>query len=339
MSRENTAPPNIWCALSGVRFLLALVVAGTHLTAFSRVPLLLHFAQLSGLAAVIGFLCISGYSIAASVAERPKGFLQRRALRILPLYLLSVAAAGLCLLPWGAVKPPYIEAYTTPGLLPVVTNAAFLQCFTVPVIGTNTVLWTLSVEVFFYLSTPLLVRLSTGSITAIGIVSLGLYVAYGTEMRTYYGLLLGGAPVALLGWAWITGFVVYRMRNDAAAGMAIVVVCLVALSLNHQYLGRLWTISIAAVGVAFASSELALPRWVRRSASKLGDWSYPLYLFHLPVSLFLFGCGLKSGPLLLLSAIAVAAILDAAFDQPFKVAVKRWLAGAGRPRSACSRLV
>ncbi len=65
----------LWPMLGGVRFLLALIVAGDHLALFFPASeLSYNLKSLSSLAAVLGFLVISGFSIAASYAKEPQGF-------------------------------------------------------------------------------------------------------------------------------------------------------------------------------------------------------------------------------------------------------------------------
>lgn len=89
----NRAVPVDWAILAGLRFLLALIVVGVHLARFANPnSLICRMAHLGGFTAVIGFLVVSGISMAASVERRPQGFLGRRVLRIYPLYLAAVLA-------------------------------------------------------------------------------------------------------------------------------------------------------------------------------------------------------------------------------------------------------
>jgi peptidoglycan/LPS O-acetylase OafA/YrhL len=66
----------LWPLLGGVRFLLALIVVGTHLIFFSPPCEWSHgLLNLSGFAAVLGFLIISGFSIAASYEKSRKAII------------------------------------------------------------------------------------------------------------------------------------------------------------------------------------------------------------------------------------------------------------------------
>jgi peptidoglycan/LPS O-acetylase OafA/YrhL len=82
-----------WKVLAGLRFFLAWIVVCYHLKNF--IPdygkdFLCTFGKLNGLTAVLGFLLISGYSIAHSLTKNPEGFYNRRFLRIYPLYFCAV---------------------------------------------------------------------------------------------------------------------------------------------------------------------------------------------------------------------------------------------------------
>ena len=76
--------------LGGLRFALATIVVGAHLVWFSPNSHLTKLAYFSAIAAVLGFLMVSGYSIAHSLAQSETGFYRRRLRRIMPLYVLAL---------------------------------------------------------------------------------------------------------------------------------------------------------------------------------------------------------------------------------------------------------
>jgi peptidoglycan/LPS O-acetylase OafA/YrhL len=83
-----------WPILGAVRFFLALVVVGAHLVWFDRSDEVgRQLGMFSGIVAVIGFLVLSGFSIAASLERERAGFYARRFRRIFPLYALAIASA------------------------------------------------------------------------------------------------------------------------------------------------------------------------------------------------------------------------------------------------------
>ncbi|MEO6569747.1 MAG: acyltransferase [Opitutaceae bacterium] len=323
--------PVLWSLLGGVRFFLALIVAGGHLTAFdhsSRVAW--FFGNMSGLAAVLGFLAISGFSIAASSAERPKGFLERRALRIFPLYILAILFSALCTRISGGTVRATGETFTDPAWSDVWQNLIFAQGITAPSIGTNAAVWTLSIEVILYLATPLLVRLSQGALALIAMASLILFMMAPYFFTPYYTELRFGSAVALLAWAWLAGFIAFRHRDKGVAALVLLGVFVTALSVNRTYLRAHWHFTLSIVALAFGLGDrLTAPRWLHSGLSLAGGASYPLYLFHTPFYITLQGAGVTpSGWLWLVAIIALSVALDRVYDQPVKRLIKKnFLAG------------
>ena len=313
-----------WPILGAVRFFLALVVAGAHLALYagpnSKVLVLQYF---SGLAAVLGFLVISGYSIAASFAKQRDGFYARRALRILPLYAVMIVLIALL---------PYInKAFGAPNRGQLLGNLFLLQGFFVKPIPANPVVWTLSVEAFFYLATPLIARLSQRALMiTICISAAACGFARFLNLPFYEGLLFG-TNVLLLGWAWILGFWAYR---NAGNGHTLLIaqsigMCTIAL-INSSFLMFLWPITwaITIVGVGYGH-RVRYNKRVAQYFSVLGDASYPLYLFHLPVFSLIKVFNLStSASLYLIIVVVVSILLDRFFDRPFK----RLVIATARPR-------
>lgn len=312
---------SIWPILAGVRFFLALIVAGSHLSWFSPDSSFPHaIARLSGLAAVIGFLVISGFSIAHSYAKQPDGYFARRARRILPCYVLSIILGAVCLIPAGgsfhAAGGPTFEA---PTWGTIASNLLFLQGFTSESLPTNAVLWTLSVEVFFYLLAPILGRLSKPSLGLITLASVVLYVASFRMNLDFYSSMRGGMAVPLLGWAWLLGFLAYRFQDRAKAGLVIGAVCVVALQMNPHFLIRFWPITMMIVALAIGlggSVRIGAP--LSKVLSSLGDASYPLYLFHMPIYILIGSTVTTMSPIYLVVAISSAIAIDRWFDKPLK---------------------
>lgn len=326
LRREPRRKSMRWPILGGIRFFLALVVAGAHCTIYAAPGAkILALQYFSALAAVIGFLVISGYSIAASYAKQETGFYARRALRILPLYVVSIALS--------ASAPVFFSNHFGPPHWDLImANLFLLQGFFVKPLPINPVLWTLSLEVFFYILTPLIARLSQRTLMVIVCLSAtGYGLAHFLNLPFYSGLLYGSS-VLLLGWAWLLGFWAYRNAESNHSSMVVESIGVCAIALNNSFLTFLWPVTwtVTIIGIGFGS-RVRYNRWLARFLILLGDASYPLYLVHFSVFSYLkVFANVRSAYIYLLSAIAFSILLDRAFDRPFKKLV---IAAVGRKRA------
>lgn len=147
-------------ALTGLRFVLALWVILNHLTgpgtrleaAAQTWPHPLYALIRGGYLAVATFFVLSGFVLALTYRsaewrpERLRRYAVARFARIYPVYALSFALVA-----------PFVIADRTPGKPGLIANySLLLQGWTghLPV-GWNTPAWSLSCEVFFYISFPL----------------------------------------------------------------------------------------------------------------------------------------------------------------------------------------
>jgi peptidoglycan/LPS O-acetylase OafA/YrhL len=335
-----------WPLLGLARFLLALIVAGSHLASFApKGDPTAFIAQFSGLVAVMGFLVISGYSIAASYERETHDFYFRRALRILPQYVLLVVASALLPVVFSGSLAFAGQTLPAPAYSQVVLNLCFAEGFFTGSIETNPVVWTLALEVFFYAVTPLLARCSNRTLLLLGTFGALCYVNVPAFFPIHFPTALWGINVVLLGWAWVLGFWMQRAKGSALEiAWAIGVF---ALTLNHAGIEKWWlfTFSLPLLALKIAPRlrpNERLARWFLF----LGDISYPLYLVHFPLYLVWTRHGFETpGVVLLVGAIAVSSVLDLAYDKPVKRLIRRardrWVtrgglavSRAGAPESA-----
>ena len=165
-----------WKILGGLRFLLAFIVVCGHLFRFAPKDnainrFFISGAEFDAVAAVICFLIISGFSIAHSIISKPEGFYFRRVVRIYPLY---ISAMVLTLVPFwfaGPVIQAYDGQFNQPGLANFIANLFFLQTFFADQLSGNGPLWTLAVEVFFYLLAPVFVRMRSWMLLLLVLIS------------------------------------------------------------------------------------------------------------------------------------------------------------------------
>ena len=310
-----------WAALAVMRWVLASIVLMTHLRA-TFVPstaALDLIVSLGGKAAVTGFFLISGYSIAHSYGERPDGFFRRRFLRIYPLYLVAVLFTQLVV--YLAPSPAVCldgYAYVSAGFCTSVANALLLQDFAAIPLTYNIPLWSLSIEVLYYLLAPFLHRRSRTVIALFIIASMIVFY-----LSPAPGLLYGYSALVYF-WPWLIGFLLGRDmgRTAWAIGFGLIGALLVFLSKRETVEPLSVATYLVTFAVILAAPHLRIPALLRKAANFLGDLSYPLYLFHLPLAIFFFKyVGLRGLPEFLIAIIGSTAVLWYVFDEK----LKHWL--------------
>ena len=301
-----------WSVLAGVRFILASIVAITHMSDYTELGWLGFIRDIGAFESILGFLLISGYSISMSYAQQPAGFVGRRVLRIYPIYLVSIAAtyAGFV---W--LKGPL------PSLLAVAINVLFLNqlltswSFVAPA-------WSLALEFWLYCLAPLLMRLRKGLVRGLVFVSFASFLVYtvlrSTEHLPYYSGLKYGANLLLLSFVWLAGLLLARSSAEektAIRDIGLIFAGYICLSVVVQFGHRLKHHDLAVffahdLGILFMQGAIllfvyfifryavvpaagpVLPRsWFLRF---LGDISYPLYLLHALIYMVLERFGFKS---------------------------------------------
>lgn len=316
-----------WSLLAGLRFFLASIVLMTHVGYFCEAP---WAAALGAPAfeAIAGFLLVSGYSIGHSYAAKPDGFFLRRAERIYPAYasglLLAILAFG-----WPGLGLLFVNILFLNQLL---TDTSFLQ----PA-------WSLSLEVWLYLLTPLLARWRTRTLWGLVTVSFVAFILYSLlrpllHLPDFAGVGFGG-NLLLLSFFWIAGFIL-STRDDkpralliialgGAAYLGLILAIQAAHQFKHDRLGQLLALDLPSLGWRGMVLALAIVAFMLIVQGKLGDrrsrllnWlgdiSYPLYLVHVPVIVIAGRFG-GTDPFLAIALALVAATLSMVlFEYPIR---------------------
>jgi peptidoglycan/LPS O-acetylase OafA/YrhL len=303
-----------WAMLAGARFLLAAIVFVVHLSWFTKLPLALaSLILLGGKAAVLGFLLISGVSIGHSYMERPAGYFQRRFLRIYPLYFFAV---GFALLLTYTIGSPYELPGRTMVAAHWKTNLAnffFLQDFASITITYNGPLWTISMEVFYYLLVPLLSWLRFPVLVGIVFLSMLLFTFFPKEWLFGYG-------AARYAWPWLIGFM-FATRGPSKTVVLLALFSIVVTAVNKTDTGEIlsWLTVAIVVAIIFLADRVKFPAKIRAVLNFLGEQSYPLYLFHVPLCLALFRyAGIRSAWGFIAATLISVVILDYVFDHWLK---------------------
>jgi peptidoglycan/LPS O-acetylase OafA/YrhL len=303
-----------WAILGGLRFALATIVIGAHLTWFDPQSPLTALADLSALAAVIGFLMVSGYSIAHSLQQSANGFYRRRVRRIMPLYIVALCFSfAIGRLP-GFEHWPHGAQFGTPPLGEFITNWFFLQVFTGKPIRTDVVLWTLAVEVFFYVIAPWIRKASDHSLLVGIFVSAIAYILYSRFMTWSFFKVAYGGNLAIFAWPWLLGFYMYLNKSRSLTPFLAFAIPILTCALGgSRFVQAGWWLPMLASAACIAyGSRVSVAKGPATLLSALGDISYPLYLIHLPSLILLYDVfGLRSGFLMYLACLATAWLLNA----------------------------
>ncbi|NKB34213.1 MAG: acyltransferase family protein [Pseudomonadales bacterium] len=271
------------------------------------------------------FFVISGYLMAMLYGEirtwdEAKIFFRKRFARILPAYftliIVTIAVAILVLLPHE------IELVMTHSLWSVLLlpnfgfwlDASYFEyLYFRPLLN----LWSLGVELQFYLLFPLLlfVRRNTAHMFAlIGIVSIVLYAITSLiDSNTAFFMLPGRL------WEFFAGILAANLRINQVArqkfwgllAITSLIAFLLALSffeIDYLFFVSLLVVVLAAITINFGFSTGLESNLVSRSLVLIGQYSYSIYLVHFPVIVFanylpFGGTILQANSLLKLSAI------------------------------------
>lgn len=281
-------PPARIAGLDGIRGLAALYVVAHHcwLLCFPGYPAntgpawtgwLLH-----GRLAVVVFITLSGFSLAAAPARNGwrlggvVSYLRRRARRILPPYWAALALSLLVVAFSHRIAERSVAVY---GLL--------LQDF-VAAPAPNRAFWSIAVEAALYLAFPLLLllRRRAGAVVTLAAVGVPVIAArliwptgggYTWELAPLF--TIGIIAAGLRTRPWLAG-------AAAAPVLAVIIAAGSVWTVRHYF----WVDLAAGPAIAFFLAAIAggrpaaLVRFLAtRPLRRLGDCSYSLYLIHMPV--------------------------------------------------------
>lgn len=306
-----------WALLGGLRFFLAFVVLSQHMQSFAPNRLADFFAQFDARACVIAFLMISGYSIRHSIKSKPNGYLMRRIQRVYPVYIVCLLFAVWVyfqLIQTGSEWPGF-GGTSVPSGWSFLSSIFLVQSLLGLGIVTLAPAWSLSVEMVFYVAAPYLVKLSRRVVYGL-IITSAIFYFYQSNRHSDLALLL---PFSLA-WAWLLGWVAVGQETSLWTRYAALSLPAVLIHANPVMSNGLAIVPCVVVALAIMHGhELQISPRVARTASYLGELSYPLYLIHYPI-LYLLLCRLPNTPHLLFFPICLfaSALLYHAIDLPIR---------------------
>lgn len=347
--------------LEAARGFAALYVVLHHLDplAGTRFQPLLRFGQ----EAVIMFFLVSGFVIYLSYAKSKGGqtageFMWRRALRIYPIF---IAALGLAVLA-NAAKGD-ISCLTVQGLvgnLLMLQDVGRLKSGTwVAPLCTNTPLWSLSYEWWFYVAFTALFfgrglsRHNSKRIAVAALVVLGTlaYIAFPAQpflFASYFCLwwaglelareYIGTSSISLSGQRFSIGLMLlgaalwaFLAIRFVAAGSPLSTGAEPVLQIRHFATGV-----ILVFAVVFIRRFGGIPKQFVSTFSRLAPISYGLYVSHQPVIILVHELGLPRIAeifITILCALTCAYILELVFQPAVMRAYAAW-GPSSRPREA-----
>lgn len=290
--------------------------------------------------AVDAFFIVSGYLVSGSIDSKPSafGFYIRRLFRLYPLYAVTIFAQAVLML---TLVPNDIASYAGETLRYIAANLVFANFLAHDIggvlsnlhnSGINPSLWTLKIEVGFYVLLPLIWLLTRRFGCWVLLVA---FVA--STMLTDYALshdminLSRQLPCQLR--FFIVGIALYRYRHMLVLPrlQAIVLAVLMVVLCGLRHYPLLFEIYPIALGLLLFICAFKLPTF----SMKL-DISYGVYLFHAPLIQLsvLMGWYHDSLPFLLLLLMAVfilAFIAEKLIERPGialgRYVLERWQIG------------
>ncbi len=282
-----------------LRLLLAFIVVCSHIIVLSGAESLQPYAAwFPSNLAVCGFFIISGLLISNSYYRDPRMsvYLQKRARRLLPAYLTVVLLCALVLV--------LVSDYSTIDYFSdkdwwkyTCSNLVFLNFLHPdlpgvfrhnPETAVNGALWSIKIEVMFYLLLPFLLRrlLQPGNSLwkLIGVYLASLVYHYGLE---WYGNYSGHSVWTLLSYqlpGYLCYFVcgialfLYRDRFRSVPHYLVLIALAVLLLELKISITLLKPVALALIIYYIATRFSFLNHF-----GKYGDFSYGLYIFHFPL--------------------------------------------------------
>lgn len=268
-----------------------------------------------GYQAVVVFFVLSGFFISSSIFKmHSQGrwswptYLTQRLVRLwvvlIPALLLTAFWDSLGIHFFGKsvyLGLPYDKAilgFSTIARLNIQTflsNAFFLQGIATPTFGSNGPLWSLSYEFWYYIAFPCALNMflspSKKAKIFYGVVILALGIFVGKSITLSFAIWLLGVVVIFLPYLWYN----HKPIKSYVIGVAIVpFAAALILSVSKNGDNFSWPIALSFAGLMYLLFRLTYKEMeqdnlsmVVKFSKSIAGFSYSLYLFHLPLLVFL----------------------------------------------------
>ena len=265
-----------WSILAVWRFILALIVFFSHYDFYVKKTWITGFiGNFSAFVAVLSFFFVSGYSIAHSYFKSPKGFYKRRFKRIYLTYLVCFIISLVVF----SIKEPF---YIFTNGIDVIGSLFFLQTFVTHQVEFNISAWSLAIEIFFYILTPLFAILSNRLLIFCIVASQIGYIMVQFITPEHPSTMMNGTAAFYLLWAWLIGFWYYKNQENKNALIYCVIGGIMPLVFNNSFTAQ-YGVLIWVLGCVLVTAKPILSSSCKKLFTFLGDLSYPFYLSHFSV--------------------------------------------------------
>lgn len=308
-----------------LRFVLASIVLLAHAHVLTASPQLTFLSvYLSPDYAVKGFFVVSGFLIFQSYDQSSslRDFYEKRVRRVYPAY---VAIVMLCAIGGAAITTlPLDEYFSERWTAYVLANLALLNFLAPdlpgvfsnnPLSAVNGVLWTIKVEVMFYLCVPAIAYLFRRfGIFPVALIIYAGSVAYwiilsGTSERTgvgFYQILARQLPGQMA--YFVTGaLLLYQMRHFRQWLPISALIAAVVLPMRLPFVHVIiepYLLGCLVIYLAIGIRHLG-------NFGRYGDLSYGIYIVHFPIIQLLVSMGIFADPWIGLFSSIVLVLLGA----------------------------
>lgn len=312
-----------------IRIILALIVLACHVIALPGQGLsreMEHFLlETLGQVAIQGFFVISGALVLGSLERSSSvgSYAMKRVRRLYPAYFVIILVTTLLAL---ALVPTVREDLVTTGKY-VFWNLIFLNFIQPDLPGlfqdhrftaVNGALWTVKVEVMFYIALPILIAILKFFGKARYLALIAIYIAAEAWRIGFerYGLSTGSNFMVQVGRQlpgqmsfFVAGMLLWEFR-DLARKYWLVCGAIGAVGLFASYLPLLEP--IRAISVTGLVAAIALSPGPELNAGRYGDFSYGIYGTHFPITQSIIALGVFQTSVVLGYVVATAITFAAA---------------------------
>lgn len=298
-----------------------------------------------GYLAVDLFFMLSGFVMSHAYYDRLNrigfyDFVKMRLIRIMPLSILGLLFGTVYFL-----LRYFTQSYSQYSLSDILVGTT-LNIFLVPklwitpaptdtIFATNTPLWSLSLELFInFMWASFIFRFKNHLIALLIILSAIIIIAYSlingsADVGATWPTYVGGVARAIFGF--FMGFMLWKYRpipNKSFVYSIISAVTLIVIIFSPN-IGPIYDIFVVVFVFPYLiyTASSADYRSERKIFNIAGNLSYPLYVIHVPILMFLVGvmklfkideASYLIGTLASITCIASAIILDLCYDRPIR---------------------